>query len=346
MPAASSQPGDPINTSKADAETARRCVACGYNLFGLGDEPRCPECGLLNIPSSYRQEVWDHIDSGRWFFSSFFGPFQKRPPGWWWALDRPGDVKRSFKFAGVYLLITASLIFGAGAVGDAARVEIADRWSNYSYVDRDDPTRSIIVDYDQVSVHGLGGTVRRGRYSQTERQDAADRIARPLARRSVCVVIKPSLDFVPLCGIIFAWVCFTWAVPAMVGLWTQIRKGLPEFARAPRTILAASNYESHRLVYLSLIVEIWMVVDTALRVTILPTTLMSLRLAWSVVLVLLLALQVVGAAGWIGPLRSDYTRQLVRSRFHAARIVVMYAVILPAVMTGTVVAAALSLFSL
>ncbi|UCC32740.1 MAG: hypothetical protein JSU86_10735 [Phycisphaerales bacterium] len=326
-----------------DAETARRCVACGYNLFGLGDEPRCPECGLLNIPSRYRQQVWDLVGSGRWFFSSFFGPFRKRPPGWWWALDRPGDVKRTFKFTGVYLLITASLIFGAGAVGDAARVEIADKWSNYSYVDPDDPTRSTIVDYEQVSVVGLGGTPRRGRYSQTERHDAADRIIRPFGRRSVRVLIEPSLDFLPLCGIIFAWVFFIWALPAMAGLWTQIRKGLPEFARAPRTILAASNYESHRLLYLGIVFAIWTVADAALRVSVFARTPASLLVLW---LLLVLAVTVLGAAGWTGPLRSDYTRQLVRSRRHAARIVVMYAVMLPWVMTIAVVAATWSLSSL
>ena len=42
-----------------------------------------------------------------------------------------------------------------------------------------------------------------------------------------------------------------------------------------------------------------------------------------------------GALGWVGPLRSDYTHQLVRSRFHAFRIVVMYAILLPVLMLMT-----------
>ena len=33
---------------------------------------------------------------------------------------------------------------------------------------------------------------------------------------------------------------------------------------------------------------------------------------------------------WIGLLRSDFTKQIVRSRWHAARIVWMYAILLPA----------------
>ena len=36
-----------------------------------------------------------------------------------------------------------------------------------------------------------------------------------------------------------------------------------------------------------------------------------------------------GAAGWVGAVRSDYTKQLIQSRFHAARIVAMYAIALP-----------------
>jgi len=111
----------------------------------------------------------------------------------------------------------------------------------------------------------------------------------------------------------------------------------------PHTIIASSNYESHRLLYLSIVVAIWMVADAALRVTVFARSPMSLSVVW---LLLVLTVTVLGAAGWIGPLRSDYTRQLVRSRLHAARIVVMYAVILPWVVTWTVVAAGLSLSSL
>ncbi len=35
----------------------RPCLACGYDLSGHGEEPRCPECGLLNIPEGYRRQV-------------------------------------------------------------------------------------------------------------------------------------------------------------------------------------------------------------------------------------------------------------------------------------------------
>jgi hypothetical protein len=51
-------PSTELNPAIADPEINqlvesckdRKCLACGYDLQGLGDEPRCPECGLLNIP--------------------------------------------------------------------------------------------------------------------------------------------------------------------------------------------------------------------------------------------------------------------------------------------------------
>jgi len=63
-----------------------------------------------------------------------------------------------------------------------------------------------------------------------------------------------------------------------------------------------------------------------------PTLIASLVIAAGVVLV------GFAVAGWIGPVRSDYTRQLVRSRWHATRIVLMYALGLPVAVTGTILA--------
>ena len=110
-------------------ETPRHCLACGYNLFGLGEEPRCPECGLRHVPSVYREQVWELVDSGKWFFSGFFTPWRKRLPGWWWALDRPGDLRRSFRFAVVRVLISTVLILVFVAAADAVRIEITWRYA-------------------------------------------------------------------------------------------------------------------------------------------------------------------------------------------------------------------------
>ena len=115
-------------------------------------------------------------------------------------------------------------------------------------------------------------------------------------------------------------------------MWTQIRKGLPEFARAPRTIIAASNYESHRLLYLGMVVGFWAILDVVLRTVINTTEYPGFVFAGGIA-VLWISISVFGMLGWIGPIRSDYTRQLIRSRWHGIRIVIMYALVFPWVMT-------------
>ena len=42
-----------------------------------------------------------------------------------------------------------------------------------------------------------------------------------------------------------------------------------------------------------------------------------------------IVIALLGVLNWVGPLRSDYTRQLIRSRFHAGRILLMYGVVFP-----------------
>jgi len=112
-----------------------------------------------------------------------------------------------------------------------------------------------------------------------------------------------------------------WAVPLWVGFMTQLRPELPAFARAPRTIVAAGNYEAHRLLYSAAGCVFVAVVDVLVRI--------ATKASWGPLLAALdfwLLLGVCGCAalGWIGPARSDYTLQLVRTRGHAVRIVIMY----------------------
>ncbi|UCC31888.1 MAG: hypothetical protein JSU86_06340, partial [Phycisphaerales bacterium] len=316
-------------------ETQRNCLACGYNLFGLGSEPRCPECGLLNIPSGFRQQVWDLVDSGTWFFSGLFTPFRRRLPGWWWALDRPGDVRRPFRCAAAYLALSACLIFGTGAITDAIRLEVKNRWSYYR-LQQSDRARSIVVEEETTDVYGLSWRPRRSDYRALPTRYGVDRTYRPNTVTTVSALFEPSLAFLDVCGVLFLWVFWIWAGPALVGLHTQIRTGLPKFARAPRTIIAASVYELHRLPYLAAVIAAWMVVEAAVRMAVLPWNTQLVSILW---LALPIIMVLYGVGGWIGPLRSDYTRQLVRSRVHAVRIVIMYVLVLPLAMTGSVVAA-------
>lgn len=114
-----------------------------------------------------------------------------------------------------------------------------------------------------------------------------------------------------------------WFLPATAGILSQVRKGLPAHARPRRTIFCATLYEAHRLVHLALVVVIGVAVNTLLRYF-QPG---SYHTATSA-LALYGALFIFGSAAWIGPLRSDYTRQLIQSRLQAFRIVVFYAPLL------------------
>lgn len=315
-----------------ESGTPRQCVACGYLLFGLGNEPRCPECGLVNIPEGFRRQVWELVDSGKWFFSGFFSPFRRRLPGWWWALDRPGDVRRSARFAAVRVAACGMILFAAISADECVRL----RMTSAVCVPMGDPGVFLVK----------GGELEYGFLGRHRSQhDLPDRPADPgecsgwpswqmISGRGVRWVwsgegIRPAFY-------IWVWIVATWAGPAAVGIWTQIRKGLPSFARAPSTILAASMYESHRLIYLALGILFWAGLEVTFRARIFDGTMSQFAGGLTIALMhlsLFLLITLFGAAGWVGPVRSDYTRQLIRSRFHAGRIIVMYAVFLPGLLT-------------
>lgn len=331
------QPSSPRNgasPSVSQDEAIRCCVACRYDLFGLGDEPRCPECGLVNVPDAFRKAVWKLVDSGRWFFSNIFRPFQKRPPGWWWSLDRENDLSRSFKFAGAHALATVVLILCVGLVGDAFRVE--QTWS-YAYPVPMTGSQPTINLFTTVNVIGLGGkTLRSVERVEEVAASTLSSAAYGWRIRSARIVIEPpSVSAVWTCGWVVGWTLLSWFTLATVGLWTQIRTGLPRFANAPRTIIAASNYESHRMGYVALLFLLWAILESSLRLTV-----FRFNALWDLYpahfLPLWGSIGTFAAIGWVGPLRSDYTRQLIRSRAHAVRVILMYAVGFPIALTGAI----------
>ena len=81
------------------------------------------------------------------------------------------------------------------------------------------------------------------------------------------VRLEPSFEGILFTLVLYVWAIFVWACPSLIGIWTQIRKGLPEFAKAPRTIIAASNYEAHRLTYLAIVMLAGMACDAGVRIT-------------------------------------------------------------------------------
>ena len=300
------------------ADLPRRCIACGYNLRGLGDEPRCPECGLLHVPASYRQQIWDLVDSGKWFFSEMFSPFRKRLPGWWWALDREGDVNRSFWVAGRNILLAAFIVFSTCAVFEALVVRQTQTWSG---TDIDGKAVSDVLHRAEAR---LFRTIPHDHYAKRRRAWSGTTF-------SSRITFDPSAGFAGPGVLVLLLLCLVWLCPGCVGLWTQIRKDLPAFARAPRTIIAAANLESHRVVYTAMLSALWMMLDLILRWRIGTDYAVYGAAFWASAGVFYL----VAALGWIGPLRSDYTAQLIRSRWHTLRIILMYAIVTPAFVVFT-----------
>ena len=136
---------------------------------------------------------------------------------------------------------------------------------------------------------------------------------------------------------VFGWLFLVWAYVAQVGIWTQIRQGLPDFAHPPRTIVAAANLQSCKIVLLAAGILLGCGVEVASRWSCNGQASPGYRLA---VCAVGGALVLAAGTAWAGALRSDFTRQLIRSPIHAGRIILMYAVVLPAL---TVFAVALAL---
>lgn len=316
----------------------RPCLACGYNLEGLGDEPRCPECGLLNIPEGYRRQLWELVDSGKWFFSSFFGVFRKRPPGWWWALDRPGDVKHAARRAILYTLAALIIVLGVGAVA-GAMVHTLRATVVYSFPNRQDQTTTHHVYEYEMSLRLAMEPVE----SFETRSEQIKGGPAPRSKQIASKAVQFTWGFLYPCLFLFGSIVLLWAFPACVGIWTQIRKSLPSFARAPRTILAASLLESHRLVYAAAFTAILLSLDAIFRWNGYASKPGVVQEMWYAIPLLVFAF---GAMGWIGPLRSDYTGQVIRSRGHAVRIFIMYAFVFPVVTVYAITALFYSLEAL
>jgi len=325
------------------------CVDCGYDLRGQQDEPRCPECGRLNIPEAYRREVHELVDSGRWFFSNPFSLFAKRPPGWFWSLDRPGDVRRSLRRAGMYVALSAAVIVLSIALADACRLTLCETVVFPAFQVNADTGRPERIP-QAVRVHrfewhvGAFGLKTHATDSKPPFGTVVPVAEAPTPNVATRLSLVPtvSLELIKVTVALVVFLFGTWVLPAGVGLWTQVRKGLPGFARASSTVIAACNYEAHRLIYAAALCAMLMAADTIIRAYTGTTLfgggpLMAFNYTVFMIYTVLIIVPSYAALGWIGLLRSDFTRQIVRSPWHAARITWMYAILLAAVFSLCVV---------
>lgn len=325
-----------------DDASAPRCLYCHYNLTGLPEPARCPECGMVNVPQAYRLEVQKIVDDPPTRRRLFRTWIRRYPPGWWWSLDRPGDLVRSFRAAckglGVALLLICVLFVAFGSV------VVVEQTKSFYYA-AGDWTRTPL---HRPQVHSMHLTIAllpiqveiehevNWMLLQQELTTSA-----PATGFSYATVVdyRPSVRFswgpVKTACVIWLWFFLSGLVPAQVGLWTQIRRGLPDFAKPRRTIVAAANWQVHAMLKLVAVLIPFLLLEMGLRLW--GTDLY--RDIPGVVLFVGAVLLASPAITWVGALRSDFTRQLVRSRLHALRIVMMYVWLVPFLTVLTIVAA-------
>ena len=311
-------------------DNAPRCLYCRYNLTGLPEGSRCPECGMVSVPEALRREVWDLVDSPRRLWALMARPIAKHPPGWWWALDRPGDVRRSFGMLVRNLALSVVIVLAALVTAGSVVLEETEFSQLY---DQADPKAKTLYWNEIIIAYRLFNKATETGFTRSESgYIGSAKYRRILPSRawrtnsSYRLLWDWSAGALWVGAAAFAWLVVVWAYVAQVGLWTQIRKGLPEFAKPPRTIIAATNLQSCKLVFLALGVTLACGVEAAVRYVCHAQWVRSYELTlWGVGV----GLFVAGGTMWVGALRSDFTRQLVRSWLHATRIVLMYALALP-----------------
>lgn len=315
----------------------RLCLACGYDLRGLGEEARCPECGLLNVPEGYRSHLQEEFDSGRRSFSSPLAPWAPRPLGWFWSLDRDSDrracARRAcFNVTGFYLAVVLILLASSSvAIRQTNTVSWTDPESN--------ATKSFSCDvYHRFLLIGQG--------SLSEYFEIPNRLQQFGIRPKWNVVsslvfsgpAEMSPRYISVLLIIAAFLVAALLLPGLLGIATQIRKGLPDYATPRRSVWSALLLETQILWHFAVAFLLFTAVEVALRHTAyFNFRLGSFRAELYLIVGAAFGLQLYAAALWIGPVRSDFTHQLIRSRRHAVRIVAMYAVVFPVILLVTTV---------
>jgi len=339
-------PSSEISQVDRGTVPVRTCVACGYNLFGLGDQPRCPECGLRNIPDEFRRQGWGLVDSGKWFFSGPFSFFRKRPPGWWWALDRPGDLQRSLSVVARNATVAAGIVLIGAVVASSIAAETTEI---YQFSNLNDPTARVIYETSAITRDGLMRDGKESLQNPDWKNIWDSSVVLGTTSTSRLVICTPQWSSVPVATGILLWLDLTWVGPVFVGLVTQIRKGLPQFARPPLTIIAAGAYESHRMMYGSaatglavILAAVGYALSASSRRGFMPlgSNLPEILCLFGIPVAIILYV----AFGWVAPLHSDWTKQLIQSRGHAARIVVMYALLFPVLTSWAMVMLVFFLF--
>ncbi len=94
---------------------------------------------MRNIPEALRREVWDLVDTRRRLWREMFSLWRKHPPGWWWSLDRPGDLRRAL--VRLVLNVTVSLLIIAAGVSVFGGIVVVEENAMY-FANANDSSRT------------------------------------------------------------------------------------------------------------------------------------------------------------------------------------------------------------
>jgi hypothetical protein len=281
-------------------------------------------------PEAMRREVWELVDSRRRLWDEMLSLRRRHPPGWWWSLDRPDDLRRSLTRLALNLALSGVLVTLLVGAADSVTLRITTSWAWYAADDMAQ-TRPLKVTTRE-EAHGLFGRLKQGHSSPwwgPEIWLARQQGYNVVESRSRTIEFLPGSGAVTLSLVAWLWMVYLWASVAVIGLWTQIRPGVPWFAKSGRTVVSASCLESCKLVYLAGLVGLAAGAECVMRLALFDV---NSNVYGHIVFGLIIVVIGTGVSSWSGALRSDVTGFLIRNTERAFAILFVYALIMPIVL--------------
>ena len=230
--------------SNAAQSSTPCCLYCGYDRTGLDEDRRCPECGLRSVPEEFRRETQAVFDSRRRLYREGLRWFSKHPPGWFWSLDRPGDLRRSVWLVGMNIVLCLLIINAGVILGDLCWLRIVHEGAWYNPTD---PAAPVVAAYRHTAYLGFAFRVRSEdayNFDQWRDQPPGYALRWSLTARPIW---NGSPRWHPVALIVPTWLVMVYVFLAFGGICSQLRKGLPSYARPLTSVTVAVNAASCRL---------------------------------------------------------------------------------------------------
>jgi hypothetical protein len=311
----------PIETEDADATLPRGsiCVYCGYDLTGSTDTLACPECGRISTVDAVRGETHALFDQPVRLYREALRFWSKHPPGWFWSLDRDGDVRRSRILLAINVMLVFAIVTGGWLVACSCVVTVTGTERHLDPAGIEPPllTRETTRRYG-----ALGTTLLNHNYFPEHDRDLTV-LTYDYAEKHEVAWALPQ-DGKGLWGLgIATWLVVNWFLVGQLGFLTQNLFPCHATQRPDRTVAAAVNAESCRLPAQAMVLALLLAVDAAVRVLLPAGHFREHRMIVAILIPLGIALV---WSHWICPLRSDSLGMLVPTRRRAVWVFGVYLV--------------------